>query len=537
VPYDASPTLSHADHRSRLHNGIWHLKRAHVPEFSRFNFGQEALSNLRIPLDIDAVTEDAPRGGDSQQLSCEADQSTHEATRDLPAKLEAAAVIGMGIVFFLGVAFQKSPLNGSLRLTGWQWPWRDDIELVRSIAFLLIPFGLIQYVVKRVEAGSYSRVSIRLGMLVLGNFLMQIMAMVAEPDGFGWLRGIVMSPAATSYYSDAEHINGLAGWLHHFGLASLAFHSSTHPPGPVLFYYMFLKLFGSPAATLAGGCTIGFLGSLGVVVTYAFASLWTDSQRARLMASAFYAVLPAVTVFFPEMDQVYPIFSMLLIFFWCRALRSETTFPREAIYLSVVLFASTFFAYNLLVVGAFLAYYALYWLWRRRWSSSSILRLIRSLGIAGGACAAAYAALWLATGFDPIASFRHALRYQQAYAEFLPRSYLLSVFFDPYDFFLGAGMLALPLLLFYLYRMTQDFSLSRHDVALTLIGLATILTVDFSGILRGEAARVWLFLQPLLVVPVTIELSRYRGKWLVAVFTMQWLVIACLKAKIQFIKP
>jgi hypothetical protein len=496
----------------------------------------EELSIMPEELDMNTATEDPPREARSRQPSGRTDQSKDQVPRDLLLKLEATAVMATGILFFLGVAFHRSPLNGSLWLTGWQWPWRDDIELVRSIAFLFIPFGLIQYVVKRVEAGSFSRVSIYLGMLVLGNFLMQIMAMVAEPDGFGFLRGIVMSPAATSYYADAAQINGLAAWLHHFSRASLAFHSSTHPPGPVLFYYMFFRLFGAQAGAVAGGCAVGFLGSLGVFVTYAFASLWTDNQRVRLMASAFYALLPALTVFFPEMDQVYPIFSMLLILLWCRSLRSEAKIPWETMYLAAVLFVATFFTYSLLTLAAFFAYYALYWLWQQGWSSSSGLRLLRTLAISVGACAAAYAVLWFATGFEPIASFRHALRYQEVYTQFLYRPYLHSILFDPYDFFLGAGMLALPLLLFYVHRIIRDFHLSRHDIVLTLVGLATILTIDFSGVLRGEASRVWLFLQPLLVVPVAMELSRYRGKWLVAVFAMQWLVVACLKANMQFIK-
>jgi hypothetical protein len=85
--------------------------------------------------------------------------------------------------------------------------------------------------------------------------------------------------------------------------------------------------------------------------------------------------------------------------------------------------------------------------------------------------------------------------------------------------------------------MSQEFDPRRKEIALTLIGLATILTIDFTGILRGETSRVWLFLQPLIVVPVAMELSRYRGRWRLALFSMQWLIVACLKAKMIFIRP
>jgi hypothetical protein len=453
------------------------------------------------------------------------------------SKFEAAAVLAVGIAFLLGVAFEKSPLKGFLRLTGWEWPWRNDIELLRGIVFLLVPFALIDFVLRNAERRSLSRVWAYVGLLTIGNFLMQVLAMLAEPEGFGLLQRIVQSPMATSYYSDAERINGLAVWLRHFDQASLAFHSSTHPPGPVLFYFLFLKLFGASLGSLIGGCVVGFLGSLGVAVAYAFAGLWTDDRRAKLTVCAFYALVPALTVFFPEFDQVYPIFSMLLIFFWRRALQSEPKIPWEALCLGFTVFGAVFFAYNLLAIGAFLAYYAVYWMWRQTWSSASIVKLLRISGIAVGICAGGYTLLWLGAGYNSIGAFHHALAYQKVYATMLHRDYLSFIFCDPYDFLLGAGMIALPLVLFSLYRMAKDFDLGRNDIALTLIGLITILTIDLTGVLRGEAARVWLFLQPLLIVPAALELSRFHGRWRTALFSLQWLILACLKAKMLFIRP
>jgi len=77
----------------------------------------------------------------------------------------------------------------------------------------------------------------------------------------------------------------------------------------------------------------------------------------------------------------------------------------------------------------------------------------------------------------------------------------------------------------------------QKPIALTLIGLATILTVDISGLLRGETARVWLFLQPLIVIPVAIELARIRLSWRLALFAMQWWILVLVKAKMSFIEP
>ncbi len=278
----------------------------------------------------------------------------------------------------------------------------------------------------------------------------------------------------------------------------------THPPGPILFYYFFFKWLGPSAGALVGGCVVGLLGSTGSVVMYAFAGLWTSDQRTRLTASAFYALLPALIVFFPEFDQVFPIFSMLLVYAWVSALVRSTSRTRYALYAGAVLFLATFFAYNLLTVGTFLAYFGLYWLWRENWSLPAWMNLLRATSITLGVFAGLSAALQLGGVYHPLASFRHAMSNQ---ASVQWRTYYPFPIFDLYDYLLGSGIISLPILWFHLRRSFNDWDAQRIDVALTLIGLATILTIDLSGLLRGEAARVWLFLQPLLVVPVAMELS------------------------------
>lgn len=455
-----------------------------------------------------------------------------------PTYFEAGVVLIFGVMFLLGVLFQCSPLNGSLRLVFWVRPWRNDIGMLRAAVFLLLPFAGIAQVLRKAESQPNLRVSIHLAILALGSFLLQIMGMMADPRGIGLVRQIVLSPTTTSYFSDATRIRRLAALLRQFDQLTLGLHSSTHPPGPILFYYLFLKLFGLQAGALISGLVVGGLGSLGVLITYVFAGLWTADRRTRILASALYALLPAMTVFFPEMNQVYPILFMLLIIFWCASLESKRRFPLEAICLGLILSVAFFFSYSLATTGAFLAYYGLYWLWRQGWSRSSFLKLLRNSGIALGECALIYATLRLATGYHPIAAFRSALAWQTFYQGLLHRSNApLYTLYDPYEFFLGAGMLVLPLILFQLCRSSRNFDPMQKAFALTLIGLATILTVDLSGVMRGEAARVWLFLQPLVIVPAALELSHFRWRWRLTIFWMQWLIVVCLKAKIFFLAP
>jgi hypothetical protein len=325
--------------------------------------------------------------------------------------------------------------------------------------------------------------------------------------------------------------------MSHFDHAPLHGHSATHPAGPILFYYFFVRLFGPDVGALLGGCAVGLTASFGVVVMYAFAGLWTSGRRVRLLASAFYALLPGLTVFFPELDQIYPNFSMLIILAFVNALSPSHTWYRYALGLGAVVFAATFFAYNLLAIGAFLLYYGIYWLWRKGGSRAAAITILRTTAVAVIATASLYLLLWATTGYNPPAAFRHSLVRQDASTHWLNRPYQVFIFADLYDFALAAGIIAIPILWFYLRRLREEFKANPNGAALTLIGLATVLTVDLSGVLRGETARVWLFLQPLVIVPVAVQLARIRWTWRVAILTMQWWLLVLIKAKMSFIEP
>lgn len=435
-------------------------------------------------------------------------------------------------MFAIGVIREWTPLNGYFPLMYWVWTWRN-LGILKTAGLLAGPFLLIGWVLWRTEKEPWPALWLPLTLLALANFLLQMLGMLADPRGFDLVRQIVESRPATSYFADATTIQEPIKWLAHFHDAKLGLHSMTHPPGPILFYYFF-QLLDSGKDALIGGCAVGLIASAGAAVMYAFAGLWTEDQKIRLTASAFYALLPALTVFFPEFDQVYPLFSMLLIVFWAKALgKSQARLP-DASYAGAVLFAATFFAYNLLATGLFLIYFALYWLWRKDWARAAWVTFLKAAATAGAVCAGLYIALSLATGFRPIASFRHALA-NQFRIEWRP--YLPYPYWDPYDFFMAAGIIALPILVFHLQRLWRQRDLKRFDTALTLIGLATVLSIDVSGLLRGETARVWIFLQPLVIAPVAMELCRFRWGWRISMFTLQWWILVCLKAKMTFVNP
>jgi hypothetical protein len=453
-------------------------------------------------------------------------------TDALPAAspIALAIVLAVGLAFAAGVYLKTPGLNGTWY---WAWPYRD-LGIARVLAWLalpMLPFALALREIERSDAAQ--SVAWPIALLMLASFGLQLSGMLCHPEGLEHLRAIVVSPIATSYYTDALKIDDLGAWLANFHTATLAKHSATHPPGPILWYWVWLRLFDAPTAALVGGVALGALATLAIPIVYAFAGLWTDDRRARLVACAFYALVPATIVFFPEFDQAYPIFAMLAAIAWVRALRGARA---AAVAFGFVLFLETFFAYNLLAAGAFLAMYSAYFLWRERGSANAWRTLIAAMALGLAAFVACNGVVWL-LGFDPVRTFVHALAMQKIDAATVHRPWSSTVLLDPYDFLLGTGILAAPMIVLHVARIAKSFAVAREEFALSIMALATILVVDVSGLLRGETARLWLFLQPFAIVPASRELLRFDARGRALFFAVQWLIVAVMVCRMSFVEP
>jgi hypothetical protein len=447
-------------------------------------------------------------------------------------KRQALCVLGFGFAFSFGVLYRQAHLNG-LAHSYWEWPWRNLGNLRTSLA-LLLPGLLIGFVIWRMDK-KLTRLWLWVGLLALSSLLLQMMGMTVEPEGLDRIERIIASAQATGYYSDAVEIHGLHAWMSSYHAApTLRAHSAIHPAGPILFFYLFVKSLGAPRAAFVSGAVIGLIASTGVFVIYRFAGLWKEEPRGRLLACIFYALLPGLTVFLPELDQIYPLFSMLLVLHWLTAL--DRASPKYAIIVGAILFLGTFFAYNLLAIGGFILLYSLYWLSQRAWNSKAWTQALHLVAIALGTCVILYFLLWIATGYRPLASFATALR-TQAYIsqQVLKRPYGTFLLINLYDFAASGGVIVLPIVLCYCRNLLSEFSAARQEAALTLLGLASILVVDLSGLFPGETARTWLFLQPLVVVPAGQAISRLTRSWILVIFGLQWWILVCLKSKMTFI--
>jgi hypothetical protein len=239
-----------------------------------------------------------------------------------------------------------------------------------------------------------------------------------------------------------------------------------------------------------------------------------------------YCLCPALIGFFPEFDQVYPIVAMFMMLTWDHALRQ----PRHGVWLGLTLFVASFMAYNLITFGAFMAPYTVWWLHRRSWQRQDLVRCASAAMIALATTLAVHLLLWAATSYHAIDSFRSALHAQAYFSRYNRRPYEAVIFSDPVDFFLGGGMITLPLML--LYLRGQPDSTAR---SLTLLALLALAIVNFSGLLRCETARVWLFLQPLAAVPAGLELARWQDKDRALALALLALIMIVVRCKLRLI--
>ncbi|HLY75743.1 MAG TPA: hypothetical protein VKU80_16620 [Planctomycetota bacterium] len=435
-------------------------------------------------------------------------------------------------LFGVGVLLQPSFLNGPWY---WKWPWRD-LEFSRVLLTYAISFGILALAVwKSRELKNGAPPLPVLVLFFIAGILLEGAGVLLEPGGLERIRAIVLSPGATSYFTDALRLDGKPGWLATFHRdQDLGLHSSTHPPGPILYYQFFIRLFGASRGALFGGLSLGILPWLGLPYLYQLGEEWGLEIRERVLSCAFYCLLPALTVFLPEFDIVYPVFTLVLVSTWLRTLEGNRM---AALAFGATLFLSTTFAYNVLTLGVFFAGYGLHVLVRECRDASSRWRTVLGLEWAFLSFLGWHAALALATGYDAAGSFRHAVEIQSRLSSGYDRPYWPCLFFDFYDFALGGGVLIVPLLFSTGETLLMEFDASRRDLVLGTLGLATLLITGASGLLRAEAARVWIFLQPLALLPAMRALMSMTRTQVGLLLGLQALLLVLLRSTVAFLNP
>jgi methylthioxylose transferase len=247
---------------------------------------------------------------------------------------------------------------------------------------------------------------------------------------------------------------------------ALPVHAAGHPPGMLLVLHALgIDSPGGMAALCIG------VGALGVPLTYLLGRQVLDEPRARL-ATLLLAFAPGALVFgATSADAVYLTLGLLAA--WPLAARGWLARAAGAAALAL----ASLFAWSVLAVGAWAALLA----WRRE----GLRAAVALCALCGAALAAFYAALYGATGFDPIGTLRATEDvYRAGVASVRPYWYWLLG--SPAAFLIVLG---LPISWYALRALA-----ARRTLAVPIFAVLAFAAV--MGFTKAETERIWLFLAP-----------------------------------------
>ena len=451
-------------------------------------------------------------------------------------------LVGITLAYLLAVALDATPyLRGPAPMSvEWRWPRYVEPPYGRlwlpSLALLLY-LGLFAWM-ERLDAARLSprrRVALLVALTLAVLFVQGGVLYLARPDVATLLFERNASLQADGYYTAALTVDNVGDFLRTYPLQMPTFlsdHPRTHPPGFPLLHWAVrhtlgrwsllrtwvrwhacptLRVNGLAAGQMTSVLVVGLatplLSVLALLPVYALAR-WRGGVRAGLRTAAIFALVPAFTLFVPQMDQLFPLLAGLIL--WAFVVGWEKQRLGWLFASGVLLSLATFLSLGLTALTLWLSLYAAI-----RWLAGSPGWTWRRLAAAGLAVGAGTVSLWLicwlTLGLDPLAVIRTGMA-QHFEIVTGRRDYRLWVGYNLYDF---AAFLGLPLAFLFLARVLASFQCAAgrrwHKVdAVAAATALTLLILDLSATSRGEVARLWLFLTPPVVVAAVSLLKDRR---------------------------
>jgi hypothetical protein len=448
------------------------------------------------------------------------------------------AVFLVTCFFAVGVYFHLFHLNSHYYHT-WIWRHLPGWPTYLMVGAASLPFFTGQIIeMRRVQATPLALAFVALSMFGL---MLAGAAVQRNPPSLDRVAAVQMG-WDVGYFKDAQRLQGMTvlQWLARYPrlLPHFDLHPRTKPPGLLLYETAMINLFGNGRrAAMVAGLTEGVLATFCVFATYAFIHFFTNNRRAAFCGASFFALCPGPVWFFPIFDQCYPIVTVTAAILWATALQKDRV--RFSAGLGLVYGAATVVTYLPLVVGFFLVAYT--WLKRREYSGCRPSRLIRHIAVCALCFVAFYAALWAVTAFNPIAIFRECLHQQDVLWFWLVRDFAAAprhlpetIPADLYDFALGSAWISYLFAAFYFGSLFGPEAL-KPQAKFALLCVGQILMVAFTGLIQAETARVWIFMLPMLMVPVGLELEKWRPGARIAVYAMVLILTVVVGQSMTFL--
>jgi hypothetical protein len=239
--------------------------------------------------------------------------------------------------------------------------------------------------------------------------------------------------------------------------------------------------------------------ALAVIPLYAVTRRLTGTEGARL-AVGWWPLIPALILFTPTWNTVYPLFALIAFWMLLRGLQGAAVWLIAS---GLVCGLLTFANFSLVPLLGLFGFYALLNAFsrRQRWYQPIIVGLWFAVGLI-----APWLIYWLASGLTPLDLLNHAM----ANHLILERPYLPWLWLHSWEWALLTGI---PVLVLWLLFAARRRLQSPVDVLAWAL-LLTMLTLVFSGTARGETGRVWLFFVPFVLICAAGQVTQgWRGIW------------------------
>ncbi|MGD0387453.1 MAG: hypothetical protein ABSC42_00745 [Tepidisphaeraceae bacterium] len=453
-----------------------------------------------------------------------------------------ATVISVAIFLTWALCGHRFGLNDEKYF---RWQWRSDLPSKPLYFYALlsaVPFFLGQWLFQRRQESTWLAL-VLVTASMFGLMLMYTMLQPSYGTAGNRISDIVMNPVESGYFRDAEWFSD-AGWSARRMLAEyprlqsqLTGHVALKPPGPLLFDFALIRMFGaSTGCAEISGILIGLIAALAAPATYLLVRHFTKQRQAAFFGASYLALCPSM-LFFPQFDQCYVVLAVGLTVTWAAAL--ERNRLACAVACGLLGGLTSFFTYLPMVLVFFLAGYAI-WEWRRDPSRRKARILLFAAAAAAGLIAF-YAAIWMAAGFDPLRTFQKAMEMQhQALANwrqavgFPDRRLPGTIPWDLYGFAMGSGWIGFILAAFYFARAKENRMRDLRVLAISLLCIGQFLFVAVTGLIQSETARVWIFMQPMLMLPIGLELASWSPRWRLAVYGALLLLTSAMCQNLVF---
>ncbi|NLF02707.1 MAG: hypothetical protein GX601_17205, partial [Anaerolineales bacterium] len=447
----------------------------------------------------------------------------------------ALAVITL--TFSAALALNVSPfLRGP---TDWRWvyaapsqPQRLWLPAAALVAYLAVACGWVRSA-NGAARPRWQRIALFAALLISVPALQLALIAAEHTDPLRPLFYRTVSAGASGVFSVGSIIEDMSAFLRQYPTLMPTFpvHPQRYPPGLALLFYAARRVFeafpaladgvGShlrqyqchdlvlmrlPNTTIASAViqmALPLVSGLTLLPLYGLARHLYDRRTATWVA-ALYPLVPSFALWSARWEQFYPLLTCVAWYFFYVGL---TQSRRWALFASgVVLSISSMLNFSLVSLLLPLGLFTLVWLATHR---DHLRSAWRGLVTGGLVFLLGLASLWILYQLAFGTGFVDIWRVSMGYHLGLERGYWTWLVYHLYDFLVFLGLPLAVLWLVGVIKALRGLRRSSVDAYTVSVALGLFL-LDLSGTSRGEVARVWLFLTPLVALAAAHMLVRSR---------------------------